>query len=410
MWDFWRIQKGLSRLRLAVSRFLRLVAEDIRGSSIYAVASIARRLRLHSKLQSFAQRRGIIASPSSVVAIPLIHKKINRGISVSQSASAAKPVFFVSACVDEKKHGGWKYNGGIKELSYLVKLLINHGYEAYMVTYDGSYEPWLIEHQPTISIEEFRSKLRAATDVRCVTSYAIAKAFIHECQQLYFWDMELELTENSHFSILAGLYKHKIKGTAAISRTIQAWHMAHFEKPCTIMPNLLDESLWFPVEAYRHSLQVGYMDEGLHTEKYIDTLRDTLQSSGIYLELQLIKGCEADILSGMRSCEVFLSMNLGKDALWGEGCPRTVVEALSTGCVVVAFDVIGNRETIQSNFNGILVSRYRLDLMANTLISLYKNPGEIERLRNNALSLIQYCHTFDARWPAVKEFLELDDA
>jgi len=45
----------------------------------------------------------------------------------------------------------------------------------------------------------------------------------------------------------------------------------------------------------------------------------------------------------------------------------------------------------------------------NALVSLYKKPGEIERIRKNALSLLNACHTFDARWPAVKEFLELDD-
>jgi glycosyltransferase involved in cell wall biosynthesis len=109
----------------------------------------------------------------------------------------------------------------------------------------------------------------------------------------------------------------------------------------------------------------------------------------------------------MQSCDVFLAMNVGKDPLWGEGCPRTTIEALSTGCVVLAFDIIGNREIIQNNFNGILIPRYRPDLMADSLIDLYKATGEINRLRRNAQSIINHCHTLESRWPAVRDFLDL---
>ncbi len=109
----------------------------------------------------------------------------------------------------------------------------------------------------------------------------------------------------------------------------------------------------------------------------------------------------------MQSCEVFLGMNIGKDVLWGEGCPRVSVEAPAAGCIPIAFDIIGNREVIHSGFNGILVPRYRPDLMANALVNLYRNPGEIEQMRRNALALIRSCHTFEARWPAVKEFLSI---
>jgi hypothetical protein len=51
----------------------------------------------------------------------------------------------------KKTWGAGNITVEIKELNYLVKLLRNHDYEAYIVTYDGGYEPWLIEHQPHIS-------------------------------------------------------------------------------------------------------------------------------------------------------------------------------------------------------------------------------------------------------------------
>ena len=391
---YWRTWKGISRLRLAFSDFLRLVVADIRSSSVYVKASqLAKMFGLFPILKRLFRKNGIRTTETLF----------------GQIVESTKPVIFVSACVDEKEPGGWKYNGGIKELNYLVKLLRQHGYEAYMVTYDGTYEPWLIEHQPHISISEFCSKRTTAKNVRCVTSYAVAKAFIDESPNLYFWDMELALTDQYHFSVLSRLYKHKIKNVAAISKTIQAWHMIYFRKPCTLIPTICDESLWFPIESERRARRIGYINEEPNTPEYIELIQKKVCAAGFDLEFYLLEGSESNMLMGTRSCEIYLGMNLGKDSLWGEGCPQTIIEALSLGCVVVAFDVIGNREMIQHNFNGVLISRPDPDLMAGALIALYKNPDEINRMRHNALSLIEYCHTFDARWPAVSEFLNLDD-
>lgn len=249
-----------------------LKLEDVLANLI----SLAQTLRIDSNLKSLMKRfeQAFIHKPVSITSS--ISQKIEQETSAELLYSTSTPVIFASACVDEKKSGGWKYNGGIKELNYLVKLLRNHDYEAYIVTYDGGYEPWLIEHPPHISLEEFRSLLKTTQNARCVTSWAIAKAFIRECSQIYFWDMELAWTDHSHFSTLAKLYKRKIKRVPAISRTIQAWHMAHFEKHCTVIPNLVDDCLGFPVEAQRHPQRVGYMDEGSHTEEYITIVEDVV--------------------------------------------------------------------------------------------------------------------------------------
>ncbi|MFM5892011.1 MAG: glycosyltransferase, partial [Dolichospermum sp.] len=193
----------------------------------------------------------------------------------------------------------------------------------------------------------------------------------------------------------------------AISRTIQAWHMAHFKRSCVIIPNLLDTSLWVSNPLNRKKYRIGYMNEGTHTQDYINTIRDFTQEKNLELEFHQISGIESEILGQMQTCEIFLSMNIGKDPFWGEGCPRTVIESLASGCVVIAFDIIGNRETIQDNFNGVLVSRYRPDLMAEAIVRVYNSTGEIKRLQENAKALIESCHTFDARWPTVKEFLHL---
>jgi glycosyltransferase involved in cell wall biosynthesis len=219
--------------------------------------------------------------------------------------------------------------------------------------------------------------------------------------------MELAITDHLHFPLLASLYRSKLKKAAGISRTIQAWHMAHFERPCCLVPNFVDDSLWMPHESLRLPSRVGYMDEGPHTCEYIATIMKAVANHGLTLDFHLIKGTEEKVLSSMQSCQVFLTMNIGKDPLWGEGGPLPPLEGLSIGCVPIAFDIIGPREFIQNGFNGIIVPRYQPDMMADALVNLFKIKGQIEQMRENALSLFRVCHTFDARLPAVKEFLDL---
>jgi len=403
---FWRIRNGLSRLRLASARFLRLLKEEIQTAIVDAGRYIAIKIGLHAQGKKVASKIYLI--PPKQTSCGEIAEQKTAHLSLKDSpGNQEKTVIFASVCVDRNDKGDWRYCGGIKELNILVKLLRLRGYEAYMVTYDGTYEPWLIDHQPHISINDLQGKLSQLKDVRCVTSWAIAKSFIDACEQVYFWDMELCVTEHSHFPALAKLYRNKMKNVAAISRTIQAWYMANFEKKCTVIPNLLDMSLWQPLESSRLVGRVGYMDEGPHTAEYIAAVQVQIRKQGIEAEFYLIRGNEDDVLSGMQSCEVFLSMNIGKDPLWGEGCPRTTIEALSVGCVVIAFDLVGNRETLLDGFNGTIVERFRPDLMADALVDLFQMPEKMVHMRTNGLSLISACHTYEKRWPAIKEFLDL---
>lgn len=393
--SFWRTQNALTRLNLAFSRLIAGVKSDLLNLIVGFISDLLRPTHLHKNIKNIAVKLGIVKTP-----------KVN-SLEVPFTQAENKPVVFVSYCASADYQGDLKFCGGTKELNYLVKLLRERGYEAYMVTYAGTYEPWLLDHQPHISLSQFKKIISQESNVRCVTSLAIAAAFINASPSLFFWDMELALTDNHHFSLLSKLYRSKIKNTAAISRTIQAWHMANFQRSCVLIPNLLDTSLWSPKPLNRKKYRIGYMNEGSHTQEYIRIISDFTQANDLNLEYHQISGVESEILIEMNNCEIFLSMNIGKDPLWGEGCPRTVIESLAVGCVVIAFDIIGVRETIQHNFNGILVSRYRPDLMAKELVRLYNFSNEVERLRKNSQSLIESCHTFEARWSAVKEFLML---
>jgi hypothetical protein len=392
----WRIQSGIERIRLATKRAARLAAEDLYGT--LKTCSFFEALGLEKILKRAAAAAGIQSTRQVA---------LRAGESAS-SPARIRPIIFVSACEGEAKPGGWKWCGGIKELNHLVKLLRMHGYEAYMVTWDGTYEPWLIDHQPNLSLGQYREKLTAAAEVRCVTSLISAQAFIAPAPAVYFWDMELASTEHFHFPILARLHRaKKIHAVAAISRTIQAWHMAHFEMPATVIAVNSDSSIWFPVESARRKSVIGYLNEGDHTGPCIDEISRRCAGAGLDLQFVEFRGDEMAILDHMRGADVFLGMNLGKDPLWGEGCPLSTVECMSVGCVMVAFDVIGNREIVNSGFNGILVPPGRADAMAAALIDLYKTPGLLEQMRTNSLAMIRAIHTLEHRWPAVKAFLNL---
>lgn len=396
---FWRTRKVASKIRMDLSHIFKFIVMDI----IDAPIKMLQMLGLQSHMKDIAKKVGILRFyQKDPIKFEIQNKYVDK-----QSTDSTKPVIFISACENAKEHGGYKYNGGINEYNSLIKLLRNRGYEAYIVTYDGKYDEWLLDHQPHISIADFRRRIKSNPNVRCVTSWAISKAFIRECKKLYFWDMELLYTNSQHFSTISGLYRKKIVKTASISRTIQAWHMANFGKACTIIPNLLDTDKWKADETKRIFNRVGYMNEGKFTEHHIAILNDKAKAAGLDIDFFQIKGETKEVLNGMQSCNLFISMNQGKDALWGEGCPRTIIEAMSAGAVILAYDIIGNREMIHHSFNGLIVPRHRTDILSDTLINLYQEPSEIIRLRENGQNIIQSCHTFEARWPAIKEFLEL---
>jgi len=331
------------------------------------------------------------------------------GISVIPASKGTdKPVLFASACQDKFHPGGQKYNGGLKQLNLLIKIARQNGYEGYLVTWDGLHDKWLFDHQPCISLQEFKIRYGNSNQKRCITSWITAQSFIKSCDEIYFWDMELAYTEYSHFSILFKLHrKNKIKSVAGISRTIQAWHMAHFSKKCYVIPSMLDQKYWRSDSAERIRYRVGYMIEDEGTEYRIQEISSTVQSGGLELEFYKVSGPEWEIKEKLQTCNIFLSMNQGKDHFWGEGCPITIIEAMNVGCVVIGYELIGNREIIVDNFNGFIVQIDNQFRVSELLISLYANAGETDRIRRNAYSMLDEIHKLEDRWPIIKNFLDL---
>lgn len=425
----WRTRNGLWHVRLGWRHFRRLIGEErFREFLVDAGRAAGRRLGLFGWLKTVGQRLGLVrqtkwdgsAHVQYQADALFAHARDPRADpppseeedAVAGSHGEGMPLVFASACVDAAEGGGVIYSGGIKQLECLVGLLRRHGAEAYVVTFDGTFEPWLRDHQPHLSLAEYRQKLAAARaagrPVRCVTSYAIARAFIEPAPAIYFWDMELALTDNRQLPDLGRLYgRGRIRRTAGFTRTIQAWHMATFHHPALNLPVLQDDTLYRPDPAARRAGRVGYMGEGDHTERYAGFLREFCAARGCDLEFVCLRGPEADIAAGMQACDFFVSMNLGKDLFWGEGLGMPQAEAMACGCVVLAFDLLGNRELILPGHNAVLVPRYRVDRMAAELVRLANDPEVRDLMRAHSLDLWNGGHLPGHRWPVVREFLEL---
>jgi hypothetical protein len=326
------------------------------------------------------------------------------------SHPSARPSIFVSYATDGGLKGSHRYCGGEKLLNNLVLLLRRHGYDAYMISLDGSHANWLVEHAPFLSLEEFTERAAKAESVRFVTSWILAEAFLERCPRFYFWDQELATTTRSHFPTLARMMRKKrIVATAGLNRSIQAWHMAVFERRASLLRTLVDERHWQPDDQRRLPHRIGYMDEGPLSDGFIKRIRRMTAERGLNLEFVRLEGVEADIIHGMQTCSVFLALNVGKSPLWGEGGPMTPHEALACGAVPICFDMNGPWELIQHNFNGIVLQEINPELMAEELSRVYLQHGHLEFLRTNSLSMFRTSQTMEARWPAVREFLHLSE-
>ena len=325
------------------------------------------------------------------------------------SVQQEKPVIFVSYATDESLKGSHKYCGGEKLLNNLVLLLRRKGYEAFMVSLDGKHADWLAEHAPFLSLEEFTKRKKAAGDIRCVTSWVQAEAFLGHCPKFYFWDQELGASARSHFPELARLMADaRIVQTAGVTRVVQTWHSTVFDRETHILRQLVDEHHWLPNPSRRIRNRVGYFDEGSHGAEYIQIIRESTSRAGLELEFHELKGSETEIIDQMQTCGVFLALNIGKSP-WGEGGPMTPQEAMACGTVPVCFDLKGAWELIQQNFNGVITEEIRPELMAKALLEIHGTPGRLEEMSRRCVEITASSHTMESRWPAVVRFLDLPE-
>lgn len=66
----------------------------------------------------------------------------------------------------------------------------------------------------------------------------------------------------------------------------------------------------------------------------------------------------------------------------------SLLEAMATGCCIVASDTAPVKEVIQNNFNGILVNFYDIDLLVKNVNLILNNPENYSNIRTSARKTI----------------------
>lgn len=301
-----------------------------------------------------------------------------------------------------------KYNGGTKVITLWIKLLRQHGYEAYQITHDGNYPEWLIEHQPVISFDLARKWAREKRDLKCVTTWLpVARYFLELVNQIYFRDCEIAYTSRSHLPFLKGLMKFRIRAIATNSHINQNWYKSVLNYNAILINEWSDETYWYPKPEMRQENLVGYMNEvGGTSGADIAKISEICCKQNINLNFMKIAGDEQIVLDKMRQCDFFIGTNPGKHPIHGEGCPRTGNEAMHAGCIVIAYDVCGNREYINEG-RGFLVPKRKPELLAEKLIYLTRNPKIKEGMRTRSIDFALKEFSFPKRWELIRDFLEL---
>ncbi len=142
-----------------------------------------------------------------------------------------------------------------------------------------------------------------------------------------------------------------------------------------------------PRKGYLEYLEVVKLIRSTHTEvRFLaigaDYMRDLLQQQvreqGLSSNFSYIGYCE-NVNTYMLSAKVFVL-----PALWGEGCPTVLMEAMMCGLPAIAYDIDGIGEIIDDGVNGFLIEKANAAAMADAISRLLDDSDLARQMGANA--------------------------
>lgn len=320
------------------------------------------------------------------------------------------PTILISSCGGPGQPGDAIYNGGVQIYNAMAMLLRSRGYDAYIVTYDGTYTPWLASYAPYISLAQAQDWKNSGRYIKYVTSWLPSTAFIELADRLYYFDNEIYWTER-HINILRKLLQTKIQSIATTSQTQRMWYMMTLKKDVPIINIWMDEEYWYPDPTKRQPGRIGYMnEESPKIAEEINCIHQSCNTAGLDVDMHLISGGDEHwAINEMQRCDIYVGLSHGKHPLWGEGGPANHLQAMLAGCTVVAYDTCGNREYLHHGYNGLMARRGDVRTLSDYVVQLLLDPARKERLRKAGTELSLSTFTSCTRWRAVCDFLELEN-
>lgn len=111
-----------------------------------------------------------------------------------------------------------------------------------------------------------------------------------------------------------------------------------------------------------------------------DTLREMAKDKGVNLHLL---GYYDNVPELMSIADIFVHLSLR------EGLPVALMEAMAAGLPVIAADIRGIRDLIDSEKGGILINPYNSSELASTVKAVYEDRQIWKEMGDHNLMLIQ---------------------
>ncbi len=86
-----------------------------------------------------------------------------------------------------------------------------------------------------------------------------------------------------------------------------------------------------------------------------------------------------------------------------EGMPRVILESMSVGLPVIAYDTIGVREVVKRNVNGLLFNLYDIEEITNKILEINNDQSVLKQFSTNAYNLFLEEFTFDRYLENIKD-------
>lgn len=172
---------------------------------------------------------------------------------------------------------------------------------------------------------------------------------------------------------------------------------------------------YFKTFEQRHKykiISVGRLEEQKNYIKLVESLANTdiqidIIGGGSQKEEILLKGKENNVkieifnpIPNEELIKKYSEYKIFITAAKFEGNPKAVLEAMSSGCIVVSFENENIKEVIINNENGILFSE--LKEVDSILKSIIDNKVKFERISNNAIKTIK--NNFSLHTACIREY------
>jgi len=323
----------------------------------------------------------------------------------------SKPTILLSSCGGPDRPGDGLYNGGVKNYNMWAKLLKQHGYEAHIVTWDGSYDPWLCEYQSYIDIYQARDIAKQGNAI-LVTTWLDSPAILNLFPTFYYDDHEVFWTDRYSDLLDQYLAEDRIERVAVTNQVAWMWYAMRYKMNVDLIQVWYDRDYWMPKPTSRVLGCIGFMIENTYKAEsdmaaQAHQVQQHCKRSGFDITMLYINGHEPDVIAQMQSCDIYIGLGMGKHSLWGEGGPAMHIEAMLAGALVIAYDSGGNHEYLIDGYTGFVIPRGDVRGLASRVVDVLRHPIIRERVRQTGARFAARNFTSQVRWPAVARYLGL---